>query len=281
MSVQVKFTPLQVGQTRQIERISRCDGRLHNIPFPALCGVIEHPTRGVLLYDTGYAQAFFTATTGYPEKLYRQLLPVALPEAQQLLVQLKTLGFAAADVRAVLISHFHGDHIAGLCDFPTAQLIALKADVEHATRLQSKPLRALFDGFLPSLLPQDFNNRLKIADNCTRRSLPKWMSPFEEGFDLLDDGSVIAVPLPGHSCGQMGLLLPATQRGPVFLVADSCWSLEAAMRGKPPATPVALITQNWKQYKATFHAVGALACREKALCCLPSHCQLSWERYHG
>lgn len=281
MSMQVKFTPLQVGSTRQLERLSRCDGRMQHIPFPALCGVIEHPVRGVILYDTGYAQAFFDATSRYPAKLYRQLLPVTLPSEQQLAAQLKLLGIGPADVTTVLISHFHGDHIAGLGDFPHAQLIALKGDVEHAVRLQRTPLRALFDGFLPSLLPNDFFSRLKLADTYRSCSLPAWMAPFTQGFDLFDDGSVIALPLPGHSCGQMGILLPETQRRPVFLAADSCWSIDAAMQGRLPAAPVALITQNWKRYAATFHAVGAIAGREPDICCLPSHCQTAWRRYHA
>ena len=281
MSVQVKFTPLQVGHTWQLERIARCDGRFQNIPFPALCGVIEHPTRGAMLYDTGYAQAFFNATSHYPAKLYRQLLPVALPPEQQLTAQLKALGIMPEDITTVLISHFHGDHIAELGSFPKAQFIALKADADHAAQLQHKPLRALFEGFLPTLLPQDFSSRLKLADHARKCNLPAWMAPFAEGFDLFDDGSIIAVPLPGHSCGQMGVLLPNTHRQPVFLAADSCWSIEAATKGKLPSAPVALITQNWKNYTSTFHAVGAIARREPGVCCMPSHCQTAWKRYHG
>ena len=281
MSVQVKFTPLQVGHTQQLERLARRDGAWRHVPFPALCGVIEHPARGAMLYDTGYAQAFFNATSYYPTKLYRQLLPVTLAPEQQLLVQLKKIGIAADDVKTILISHFHGDHIAGLTDFSQAQFIALKADVDHAAELRQKPWRAVFEGFLPDLLPQDFASRLQLADQGKAYALPKWMAPFTTGFDLFEDGSVIALPLPGHSCGQMGLLLPQTQRGPVFLAADSCWSIEAAMQGALPAAPVALITQNWKKYAHTFHAVGAIARREPDICCMPSHCQTAWNRYHA
>lgn len=100
--------------------------------FPSLCGWIVHPERGDVLYDTGYAPPFFAATRPFPERLYRMLLPVTLAPGESLAAQLRRGGADPARVGTVLISHFHGDHVSGLADFPHARFVAMRADAERA-----------------------------------------------------------------------------------------------------------------------------------------------------
>ena len=71
---------LRVGTCRHLECMAARGGRWTPVEFPALCGLIRHPEYGWLLYDTGYAGHFFSATNTWPERLYRVALPVALPQ---------------------------------------------------------------------------------------------------------------------------------------------------------------------------------------------------------
>ena len=155
MSAPVSLQMLRVGFCRHLECVAARGGRLAPIQFPALCGLIGHPTAGWILYDTGYADHFFAATECWPERLYRTMLPVQLPAAEVLSTQLADLGIEGADIGTVVVSHYHGDHVAGLRDFPNAQFVALRADTRHIQSLVGTRWRAALNGQLPALLPTD------------------------------------------------------------------------------------------------------------------------------
>lgn len=255
-------------------------GSWRSVEFPSLCGLIEHPSHGHVVYDTGYSQHFFDATNPFPERLYRMLLPVDLEPEQSLARQLERHGVGPARIATVLISHFHGDHVSGLKDFPDSRFMAMRADVERA--LSSSRLRALSKATLPALLPSDFAARCDFADDCAEVALPPWMRPFTKGFDLLGDRSLIGVALPGHTPAQLGLLLCDRDHRRYFLVGDACWSMPACRAGKLPA-PLVLryLSDDPERYAQTFFAIRELALREPDLTIVPSHCVRTWESLRG
>jgi glyoxylase-like metal-dependent hydrolase (beta-lactamase superfamily II) len=270
---------LRVGACRHLECMAARGGRWATVEFPALCGLIRHPRRGWLLYDTGYAGHFFTATETWPERLYRATLPVELPLNQVLQTQLADFGLVPADIGTVIVSHYHGDHIAGLRDFPNARFVASSADTERFVALAGKRWRATLGGHLPGLLPVDYLDRVTAADACPKRELPAWLAPFATGFDLLGDGSLLGVPLPGHSRGQLGLFIPDADGRPAFLVADACWSLPALREGRMPSRLALFISAERRRFAATFDALAGIARGETAIAMLPSHCAAAWQEF--
>ena len=270
---------LRVGACRHLECIAARGGRWIPVEFPALCGLIRHPERGWMLYDTGYAGHFFSATARWPERLYRNALPVELPQGEVLKTQLAGFGLTPADISTVIVSHYHGDHIAGLRDFPNARFIALSADTKRFTALVGKRWRATLGGHLPTLLPEDYLNRVIAADDCAQRNLPDWLAPFEAGYDLLGDGSLLGVPLPGHSLGQLGLFIPDAAGHPVFLVADACWSLPALREGRMPSRLALFVNAERQSFVKTFNGLSGIARRETAITLLPSHCTVAWQEF--
>jgi glyoxylase-like metal-dependent hydrolase (beta-lactamase superfamily II) len=270
---------LRVGACRHLECMAARGGRWMPVEFPALCGLIRHPSRGWILFDTGYAEHFFEATESWPERLYRIALPAALPESEALAAQLARLGLTAADINTVIVSHFHGDHIAGLRDFPNARLLALRADADHITALSGHRWRATLGGHLPALLPNDFPSRIEFADSCPSRPLPNWLLPFSTGFDLLGDGSLLGIPLPGHSHGQLGLFVPNADGRPAFLVADACWSLPALRENRLPSRLALFVNAERKRFSTTFAGLSLIAQRETAIALLPSHCTIAWDAF--
>ena len=276
---QIELHLLRVGACRHLECMAARGGRWSPVEFPALCGLIRHPERGWLLYDTGYSEHFFAATDTWPERLYRAVLPVTLPGAEILTSQLARFGLTPADIGTVIVSHYHGDHIAGLRDFPNARFIALQADTDRFAALAGKRWRATLGGHLPSLLPDDYFDRVIAADAAPKRNLPDWLAPFETGYDLLGDDSLIGVPLPGHSHGQLGLFVPDAGGRPAFLVADACWSLPALRDGRLPAYPALLVNAEQRRYIETFRGLVGIARRETAVAILPSHCEVAWREF--
>jgi glyoxylase-like metal-dependent hydrolase (beta-lactamase superfamily II) len=242
--------------------------------------LIGHPSRGWVLFDTGYAPRIFSATQRLPERLYRTLLPVSLSTDEELTAQLRRKGVEPRDVGTVIVSHYHADHIAGLRDFPNARFIAPSRDTEALWRA-SNAWRDTARGLLPALLPDDFAPRVTVAESFPAVDLPVWMAPFTVGFDLFEDGSAIAVPLPGHSEGQIGLLIPDAEGRAAFLVADACWSMPACRAGSLPSRAIAFVHADARRYAQTFSQLRELGARETSLSLLPAHCAPSWDAFAG
>ncbi len=246
-------------------------GRWSSLRFPALCGVIEHPEHGVILFDTGYSPHFFEATQPFPERAYRWITPPTLAPKKTLVAQLAGLGIAANEVRHIIISHYHGDHIAGLKDFPQARFWSTHADF-HALLKRSR-LGNLLHGCLPALLPADFAARLEVAEETKHMPLPREFQPFDYGFDLFGDGSVAGIPLPGHSAGQLGIAFRRADGRHVFLVADAAWTRRALDEDRPPTWIASRIFDSRRDYHTTFARLRELAARRTGVAIVPSHCE--------
>ena len=270
---------LAVGECRHCERITLRGGSLRPATFPSICALITHPSEGAILYDTGYSPRFIEATRPFPERLYRWVTPVRLAESQHLQRQLANRGLRIDDIRICLISHFHADHIGGLRDLPRARFFALRADV--VAFAASGRVASLMKGFLPALLPDDFPARLSFADDRPLLSLGKAWSGFGGGFDLFGDGSLLAIPLPGHAAGHMGLLLRDQDDREVFLCADACWSERAWRELRYPSCLARPVMHDWPRYRETLQKLHRLGTDHAELAILPSHCLASLNAYRA
>jgi glyoxylase-like metal-dependent hydrolase (beta-lactamase superfamily II) len=255
----VRLHLLTVGRCRHPEWVTIRGGGLRPIEFPALAALIVHPTIGPILYDTGYADRFETATQPFPERFYRWMTPPRLPREEQLLTQLAGLGVTARDVSRVLVSHLHADHVAGLRDLPSSRFSALEADV--AACLHGSRVGRLMHGMLPALLPDDFMSRLDLVDARPIVDLGPLWTPFTRAYDLVGDGSLLGVPLPGHAPAQLGVLLRTEDDREVLLAADACWSARAVREQRRPSRIAGLVFDDWTRYCATLAGLGAVASR--------------------
>lgn len=282
LSKRVSFRLLKVGSCYHPECVAIRGGHWQNKEFPSLCALIGHPDQGWMLYDTGYSDRFTAATQSFPERLYRAITPVTLPESECLLQQLANIGIQKEDIHHILISHFHGDHISGLRDFPSSHFISMRSDWETARQLSR--WKGVINGFLPALLPPDFSNRLCFAEDSPSINFPAWLHPFQNGLDLFKDGSLIALPLPGHSQTQMGLVLKDLHDQVRILTADACWSLPACKAGMLPSFLASILFADKIKYIETFFSIREIAIRESELSLFPSHCLdtwLKWERQNA
>jgi len=279
LPIYIEFDLLKVGHCSVLERSALRGGRRQIRQFPALVGLIRHPQQGFILYDTGYSPHFFQATKKYPECIYRTLTPAELLPEEELLTQLSSRGIASTDIRSIIISHFHADHIAGLRDFPCARFIAFTGEY-----IRSKQRRRLFNlcrAFLPDLLPKDFESRLTYAETFPVIPLPIIWAPFMEAYDLLGDNSLLAVPLPGHTSSQLGLVFHTKQGGPIFLVGDAVWTLDALTQNRRPSRAAYALFDSARAYDETFSRLQALHNTPNSPRIIPSHCTPAWKNHNS
>lgn len=271
------LTVLRVGHCAHPECLALRSGAWRSAVFPALVGLIRHPDAGALLFDTGYADHFLRATDRLPERLYRWATPVTLPPEECLLPQLARHGLAAHEIRGVFASHLHADHIAGLRDLPRARTWCGDAALRFARG--HRRLARLRKATLVDLLPEDADTRLSTIESLPRLSLPPGWAMFGSGFDLLGDGSLRAVPLPGHARGHHGLLLRHEDDREVLLAGDATWRIDAGRTARAPSLATRSLSDDWAAQHATLAALQAvLDTGDDGRVVLPSHCAESYAR---
>lgn len=273
-STPITFDLFRVGHCGHPECIALAGGRWNPIEFPALVGLFEHPTAGLILYDTGYSRHFPEATRRFPECLYRKLTPMTLPPEEELLFQLEDRGIERDAIGTIIISHFHADHISGLRDFPKARFIATSSEY-RANQSRSRSAQTC-RAFLRDLLPIDFEKRVDWIEGIASTPLPENWSPFTHGHDLLGDGSLLGIDLPGHTDSQLGLAFLRKEAGEFFLVADAVWKIEGLDQNRRPARIAYVLFADGKAYDATFDALRELHGRPDAPRMIPSHCTTTW-----
>jgi glyoxylase-like metal-dependent hydrolase (beta-lactamase superfamily II) len=259
-----------VGSCRHPQRMTIRDGSLRPTDFPAMPMLLVHPVEGPILFDTGYDQAFLDATDPLPERFYRWLTPVSFDPRESLVAQLADRGIAPEDVRHVVLSHFHGDHMAGIGHFPRATIHC--ARIGHDIACRAGRVSGTRQGILPRLLPPDLDARVSFFEDRAAATLPSDLLPFTQGADLLGDGSILAIELPGHCPGHWGIAVRDERHGWHFLVADAAWSLDGIARNMPPPRLATAFLGNTAEARATLAQLHALHQRNPEVRLTPYHC---------
>ncbi len=275
----VRLHVLRVGHCRHPECIAVRGGAWRAAEFPALVGLIRHPEAGAILFDTGYAAHFADATARFPERFYRWTTPFTLPPEDCLQAQLARHGLALHEIRAVFASHLHGDHIAGLRDLPRATIWCGDDALRHVR--DTGRLQLLRRGYLLALLPDDFARRHRRIEDHATTMLPGRWAALGEGYDLIGDRSLWAVPLPGHARGHFGLLLRHDDDREWLLAGDAAWHLDELRENRPAAWPTRLLVDDWAAHRSTrahLHRVLAEArhAGDDGITILPAHCDKSY-----
>jgi N-acyl homoserine lactone hydrolase len=110
--------------------------------------------------------------------------------------QLKRLGFRCDDVRTVILTHLHEDHVGGLRDVPKARVVVSQS--EWNARFVK-----MF-GFIPMFYQPSFG----MIEQWERVSFESGaFHSFDRSHDLIGDGSVRLLPTPGHTPGHTCALI--------------------------------------------------------------------------
>jgi glyoxylase-like metal-dependent hydrolase (beta-lactamase superfamily II) len=194
----VRVRPLECGWLTS-DAGTMAEGALGRIRMPVGAFLVEHPA-GTLVFDTGMHPE--VARTKDRMRSTAPLFDVELDDHWTLAGQLGELGLSVDDVDLAVVSHLHFDHGGGLGQLPGARLVVQRAEWEEA-----------FDEGLVDFgvyNPDDFD-------------LGHDRQVLDGEHDVFGDGSVLAVPTPGHTAGHQSLLI----EGRLLLVGDACYTQHA------------------------------------------------------
>lgn len=263
---------LEAGHSEQPEYLANpVSGGFQPIRFPTTVVLIEHSTRGLMLFDTGVTPRLRHLLRRFPEHLFSNLFSIRIDYASTAVHQLRGLGVRPEEIQHIVLSHFHSDHIAGVNDFPQARIYFSAEEYRWMCGLSR--IGRLRHAFVPELLPPDFIQR--SAEPGRETDLPG-LGPGFTGRDLFDDGSLFLVPLPGHSLGHQGLYLPDFRGKAWFFVGDAAHLSSSIRDGtSPPALGAKLIFHDTEEYGKTVQRLRAVP---ETVCLLPCHCNEAFQR---
>jgi glyoxylase-like metal-dependent hydrolase (beta-lactamase superfamily II) len=196
---------------------------------PVRFGLIQLANGKFHLVDTGYGPRVTEGRRSASLRVYNRLLrPILLEESSPKAV-LASVGATPDDVEAVIVTHFHADHVARLDEFPRARIVTggrAAQTIWAATHRQ-----AVRHGVFKELLPHDLMSRL---DPIEGKPMAVAHPTLGQGHDLLGDGSLLAIDLPGHADGHFGLFW-REDAGPTLYATDATWSMKALLEDRTPA----------------------------------------------
>lgn len=168
--------------------------------FPAYVYVLEHPD-GLIAVDTGMTSR---ARTPRPARRFVPV-PTAGPE-DEIGPRMRAAGLNPGDVRLVLVTHLDWDHAGGVAHFPHAEIRVHRPEYEFSKTVMGK-IR-----YQPKLWPDWFSPALFDLED-------EPFGPFPQSLSVTDAGDVRLVPIPGHSIGQVGVVVRVGRKH-LFFGAD-------------------------------------------------------------
>jgi N-acyl homoserine lactone hydrolase len=187
-------------------------------PLPIYAFAIEHP-EGVIVVDTG--ETARVAEPGYFPRwspFFRFAVRERVGRDEEIGPQLERLGIGPGDVRSVVMTHLHTDHAGGLSHFAANEILVSRTELQYAAGLRGR-LR----GYVNKRWPAWFDPTLVDL-------APVGFGPFPASLPLTRAGDVTLVPVPGHTPGQLAVIVQDDGHS-IFLAGDSSYTEDAMLRG--------------------------------------------------
>ena len=180
----------------------------HDIMIPINMWIIDHP-KGLILFDTGNNVAISDGNcTSHWNEGFCGLLQPSQTRADVIDKQLEKVGFSVGDVKIVITSHSHLDHIGNIEMFPDAIHVIQKKE--------------LYQAWWPEKFQR--GGAHVVADYDDARDFTYF--ELNGDYDLFGDGSVVVISTPGHTLGHQSVKVRMAETGTVILAQDAVWVKE-------------------------------------------------------
>lgn len=173
------------------------------VTIPILMFVIEHE-KGLVVVDTGV-----------DADICRGPL-VDVQPAQRIDNQLKVLGYEPDDVRYVILTHLHFDHMGGTPLLPKATVVVRRSELRSAW------------------WPDAYEGGYNFESLLRSRDLEYLPLPDGEEFDLFQDDSVVCLDTRGHTEGHQSVLVTLPASGRIVLTGDAVQVAQNFSEKVPP-----------------------------------------------
>ena len=215
-SVQIKSAQISARGHGLARRIAPLFDQNWSNWLPVYAFAIEHRD-GVILVDSGSNAGLKSLPGWHP--YFRLAVRFDIQREQEIGPQLRALGIAPQDVKTIVLTHMHIDHDGGLADFARSEVLVSPGELNGARGIAGQ-----VRGYLPQRWPPGFDPRpLALADEP--------YGPFPKSWRLTADGTVIAIPTPGHTPHHLSVVVEDGDRA--FVIAgDASYSESNMLTGR-------------------------------------------------
>lgn len=216
--------------------------------MPIWVWVIEHP-EGIYMIDTGVNadvtdSNYFKSSGFFANWLNKRTFKFTISREQEIDRQLLKININPADVKFVVLTHLHLDHVDGVRHFRKAKIVVHKLEWDNPF------------GDLPKLYPEWFKPEL-IELNETYQN-------FDKAFYMTNSRDLIAIHTPGHTHGSISVILK-TDDCDIAFAGDVCYQQQQLINDKHAGIDV-----SYSFTKDTYHKFKLLS-KIRKLVFLPSH----------
>ncbi len=177
--------------------VPECNDKTEMLKLPVIAVLFCH-SKGKVLFDTGCHPSVSTDAEGRWGKLAKVMQPIG-DHSNNVINSLTQLGLTPSDIDVVVNSHFHPDHCGCNEFFTNARFVVHEKELEAA-----RAENAAMQGYMP----KEWDHPMPI-ETCT------------DGHDIMNDGLLITIGLPGHTPGMMGLKAFLKNTGRILLASDA------------------------------------------------------------
>ncbi len=215
--------------------------------------LVRHP-RATFLFDGGFGANVDEHIKTIPW-LMRKL--TTIDKERPAVAQLAEGGVAADQIKMILLSHSHWDHISGAEDFPQSEVWLLKEEADHIPALPESELARMMSPRL-RFRPLDLTDR--PYEN------------FDRSLDLFEDGSIVLVALSGHTPGSMGMFVNLRSGKRFFFTGDLTWAIEGVeLPAERPWLSRRLADLDEEKVRLSIARVHQLSKRYPDMMIVPAH----------
>jgi glyoxylase-like metal-dependent hydrolase (beta-lactamase superfamily II) len=184
--------------------------KARDVTIPVSMWVIDHP-KGLVVFDTGNNNA---VSDGKCKSHWAagncDFLKPSQKREDVIDAQLKKLGYSTDQVKVVITSHAHLDHIGNIKMFPKAIHVIQKKELYQAWW----PEKFQRDGGV--FVVADFDGPARDFNYLE----------LEGDYDLFGDGSVTILSTPGHTLGHQSVRIKLASGKTMVLAQDAIWMKE-------------------------------------------------------
>jgi N-acyl homoserine lactone hydrolase len=186
--------------------------RSEMIDLPVSCALLRHP-QGNVLFDTGCHPSIAEDPEPRWGALTKFMLPI-MSRDDNVISDLRAVGLVPDDIDVVVCSHLHTDHCGCNAFFSKAAVIIHALELEAA-----KAPDAARIGYLRA----DWDH-------------PMPMTTISKQTDVMGDGRIVLIPLPGHTPGTTGALIELDRSGRFLPPQMHSVSEKTSIERSSPAT---------------------------------------------
>jgi glyoxylase-like metal-dependent hydrolase (beta-lactamase superfamily II) len=258
---EVKLSLLKAGKMLSQQSFSWRGGKWGTTYESGMAAILVQHSQMSFLYDAGFGanvDAHAKAMPWLMQKLANYVKEVPAAE------QLRQHGIAPDTIKTIFISHSHWDHISGIEDFPGVEV---RMPVAERTFIDAHKYPGLVDQMIGKWNVKTFEFTSGPYEN------------FDRSLDLFDDGSIVLVPLPGHTDGSNAMFVNLRSGKRFLFTGDLTWALEGfQLPAERPWVARKLVDYDEAEIRRSIIKVHLLMKKYPDLIVVPAHDRRVHER---